>query len=329
MVGTHLGWAVGAGGVYATRDGVHWSIQFRSPEPLAGVDFIDGDTGWAVGLQRLYRTLDGGAHWSPTPATAAPLRNVHFASRSMGWGIAGGGDLAAAHGWLVPGSGASLTATVDGGLTWSALPAPANPQTVCFTSATGGWLGARDGVYRSTDGGQTWRLALRRTDYSPNAYGQVTLIECSGPVALWVYVQGGFAATSHLPYAAYSSIDGRDWRLVFDESFFPDVPQTAPGGPDSYPGSFSVVDPDDAVFVGDGPATMRAPVVAASQGGAVLDRRGTIGDAWWTAGASFTSMSTGWVVAGLNAGNAMAVYATVDGGARWSRQLVVPIPPSE
>jgi hypothetical protein len=69
--------------------------------------------------------------------------------------------------------------------------------------------------------------------------------------------------------------------------------------------------------------------VVATQGGATVNRPGVIGDAWWTAGASFASLSSGWVIAGLNAGNAMAIDATVDGGAHWSRQLTVAIPPQE
>lgn len=331
MVTARLGWAAGAGGVYATHDGVHWVQQFHSPEPVTGVDFIDASTGWVVGLQRLYRTVDGGLHWSALPQTAAPLRTVHFASPLLGWGIAGGDSLAATHGWLVASSGGTLLKTTDGGVSWSALAAPANLQTVCFTGPSTGWLGARDQVYRSTDGGRSWQAALTRPDYFPAAFGQVTLIECAGPVALWVYFQGGGAAMSHSPYLVYASLDGRSWKLVCGEWYVESavMPQTAPYGSGSYPGSFSVIDPSDAAFIGDGPATMRADLDLATQGGATFTSRGGVQDAWWTAGASFVSLSTGWVADGLNTGNAMAIDATTDGGAHWSRQLVVPIPPTE
>ena len=326
MVTARLGWAAGAGGVYATRDGIHWVQQFHSPEPVTGVDFIDASTGWVVGLQRLYRTVDGGMHWSALPPMSKPLRTVHFASPQLGWGIAGGDTLVPTHGWLIADSGGTLMKTADGGASWNALPAPVDAQTVCFTGPSNGWLGARGGVYRSTDGGQSWHASLVRPDYSAAAYGQTTLIQCAGPMALWVDFQGGGAALSHSPYLAYATVDGKTWRLVLGEWYTEStiLPQTAPYGPGSYPGSFSVVDPYDAAFLGDGPASLSVDMEMATQGGAVVTNSGSIHDAWWTAGASFASRSTGWVIVGLNSGNAMAIKATIDGGVHWSQQLMEP-----
>ena len=329
MVTARQGWAAGARGVYATHDGLRWVQQFHSPEPVTGVDFIDASAGWVVGLQRLYRTVDAGVHWSALPQMRRPLRTVHFANPLLGWGIAGGDNLGAAHGWLIAYTGGALMKTADGGASWSELPAPVNPQTVCFTGPSNGWLGARDGVYRSTDGGRSWHASLVRPDYSAVAYGQATLIECAGPVALWVDFQGGGAALSHSPYLAYATVDGKTWRLVLGEWYIEStvVPQTAPYGPGSYPGSFSVIDPYDTAFIGDGPATMTADMDMATEGGAIVTSSGSIRDAWWTAGTSFVSLSTGWVIVGLNSGNAMAIEATADGGFHWSQQLMEPILP--
>jgi hypothetical protein len=326
MVTARLGWAAGSGGVYATHDGVHWVQQFRSPEAVTGVDFIDASTGWVVGLQRLYRTVDGGVHWSALPPMSSPLRTVHFSSPQRGSGIAGGADVGPTHGWLVAYSGGTLMKTTDGGVSWSALPAPVDPQTVCFTGPSNGWLGAGNGIYRSTDGGQSWHSSLLRPDYRAGAHGQATLIECAGPVALWVDFEGGGAALSHSPYLAYATVDGRTWRLVLGEWYTEStvLPQTAPYGPGSYPGSFSVIDPYDAAFLGDGPASLTVDMDMATQGGAVVTRSGSISGAWWTAGASFVSRSTGWVIVGLNGGNAMAIEATTDGGLHWSQQLMEP-----
>ena len=326
MVTARLGWAAGAGGVYATHDGIHWIQQFHSPEPVTGVDFIDPSKGWVVGLQHLFRTVDGGVHWSPLPPTSTPLRTVHFASPQLGWGIAGGDSVDPRDGWLIAYSGGALMKTSDGGVSWNGLPAPVDPQTVCFTGPSNGWLGARDGVYGSTDGGQSWHASLVRPDYTATRYGQTTLIECAGPAALWVDFQGSGGALSHSPYLAYATVDGKTWRLVLAEWYTEStvLPQNAPYGPGSYPGSFSVIDPYDAAFIGDGPASMSADMDMATQGGAVVTKSGSIRDAWWTAGASFVSLSTGWVIVGLNSGNAMAIKATTDGGLHWSQQLMEP-----
>jgi len=148
-------------------------------------------------------------------------------------------------------------------------------------------------------------------------------------VALWVDFEGGGAAMSHSPYLAYATTDGTAWRLVMAEMYIENtiVPPSTPYGPGSYPGSFSVIDPYDAVFIGDGPATMTDAMQLAANGGSTLTNTGLIRDGWFTAGASFVSTSTGWVVVGLNASNGMAIEATRDGGADWSQQLTVSNPP--
>src|SRR5260370_6362026 len=79
-----------------------------------------------------------------------------------------------------------------------------------------------------------------------------------------------------------------------------------PAGPDTYPPSFSVVDPQDAVFVGDGPATNVAQCVIASNGGATLRRTGRIDNAPETFGAAFASVTDRWVLT-TNAGGARAI----------------------
>ena len=99
-----------------------------------------------------------------------------------------------------------------------------------------------------------------------------------------------------------------------------------PNGPDTYPPSFSVIDPTDAAFIGDGPATNVAQCVIAGSGGAVLHRTGRIDNASETFAAAFTSVTSGWVLT-RNAGGDYVIDATTDGGYHWAQQLAV-TPPS-
>jgi hypothetical protein len=96
-----------------------------------------------------------------------------------------------------------------------------------------------------------------------------------------------------------------------------------PAGPDTHPGSISVVDPADAVFIGDGPATNVAQCVIASNGGATLRRTGRIDNAAETFGAAFVSATAGWLLT-RNGGGDYVIDATTDGGYHWSQQLAVP-----
>src|SRR5207249_3965411 len=199
-----------------------------------------------------------------------------------------------------------------------------------ISTTTGGVVGARSLLGTSDGGrawhhiaqGQSWSKALQRPDQPAAELGPATLIQCGGPRSLWVLFLGGGAAMSHSPYIAYATTDGSSWRAVLNE------PMTmhqsgVPAGPDSYPPSFSVVDPSDAVFVGDGPATNVAQCVIASNGGASLRRTGAIQNATETFAAAFVSVTTGWVLT-RNGGGDYVINATTDGGYHWSQQLAVP-----
>jgi hypothetical protein len=325
MVAPRLGWAVGSHAIFATTDGTHWTKQYASTEEFVGVDFISATTGWAVATRTLLGTTDGGRTWRPLGEPRMPIRSVHFATATQGWGIAGGSDPGQIHGWLVPHDGAALVYTYDGGLTWSTLNGPSNPQTVCFSDPAQGWIGTPDGVYiyRNTDLGHTWSKVLQRPDPQPSL-PQVTLIQCAAPRALWVLFVGGPSGMSHSPYIAYATVDGSTWKAVLKESMSEgQILPGVPAGPDTYPPSFSVVDAQDAVFIGDGPATNVAQCIVASNGGATLRRTGRIDNAPETFAAAFVSVTAGWVLT-RNAGGDYVIEATADGGYHWSQQLAVP-----
>jgi photosystem II stability/assembly factor-like uncharacterized protein len=325
MVGPHLGWAVGAHAIFATTDGTHWTKQYASTEEFVGVDFISATTGWAVATRTLLGTTDSGRTWRQLGEPRVPLRSIHFATATQGWGIAGGSDPQQSHGWLLPHEGATLVFTYDGGLTWSTLDGPSNPQTVCFSDPAQGWIGTPEGVfiYRNTDLGHNWSKVLQRPDPQP-ALPQATLIQCAAPRALWVLFIGGPSGMSHTPYIAYATVDGSTWKAVMKEAMSEgQILPGVPAGPDTYPPSFSVVDPQDAVFIGDGPATNVAQCVVASNGGTSLRRTGRIDNASETFAAAFVSVTAGWVLT-RNAGGDYVIDATIDGGYHWSQQLAVP-----
>lgn len=324
MVGPRLGWAAGSHAIYVTTDGAHWGKQYASTQDYVGVDFISATTGWVVGLHELLGTTDAGRSWHALAEVSGWLRSVHFDSPTQGWGIAGGSFPEPNHGTLMVQTGASLVVTSDGGHSWSSVNSPADPQTVCFSDPAHGWLATSAGiVYRSADAGQTWIKALEMFQAGAGP-GRMTLLQCAAPSALWVLMTIQNGAAGHLPYVAYATQDGRTWRTVFAEpgtsgAMLPGVP----AGPDTHPGSISVVDPADAVFIGDGPATNVAQCVIASNGGATLRRTGRIDNAAETFGAAFVSVTAGWLLT-RNGGGDYVIDATIDGGYHWSQQLAVP-----
>jgi photosystem II stability/assembly factor-like uncharacterized protein len=323
MVGPHLGWAVGSQGIYATSDGQHWSRQYASSEQFVGLDFISATTGWVVGTQSLLGTTDGGRTWHQLGEAQQWIRSVHFINATNGWGIAGGADPLTIRGIVIPSMGATLVETSNGGRSWTDLAAPSDPQSVCFSDASHGWLSTEPGgVYRSTDGGRSWSKVLQMAGGQPQLPAE-SRIECASPSAAWVQFSPGGAAAGHIPYIVYATVNGQSWRAVMEESMT--MQQDAPGvpaGPGSYPGAFSVVDPNDAVFVGDTPPANAASVMIATNGGATLKTTGSIPGPSETYDAAFVSTSAGWVLE-VDTNNQVVIDATTDGGYHWTQQLAV------
>ena len=324
MVGPKTGWVAGSHAIYATTDGTHWARQYASTNDYDGVDFISQTTGWVVGLHELLGTTDGGHTWRTLGEASGSLRSVHFSNASQGWGIAGGSYVQPDHGTLLPNVGAGLVASNDGGNSWSPLNSPANPQSVCFSDPTHGWLATADAhVYQSSDAGQSWTPTLSMYGAGPGPGNRIR-VQCAAPTAAWVMQTVENGAAGHLPYVVYSTQDGHSWRTVMTEQYtIGNNLLGVPPGPDSHPGSFSVVDPLDAVFVGDGPATNVAACIVANGGGATLRPTGKINNSSETYGAAFTAVTTGWVLTRDESSGNLVIDATTDGGYHWSQQLAV------
>ena len=328
MVGPRLGWAVGSHAIFTTTDGTHWTKQFASNEDFIGVDFISSSIGWVVGSHTLLGTVDGGRNWTPLGEAGTLVRSVHFINPNQGWGIAGGGAPLVMHGVLIPSTGGVVVVSNNGGVSWTDLNSPRDPQSVCFSDPSHGWLAGASGiVYRSQNGGQTWTQVLKMASSEPGLTGWAR-VECAGPSGSWVQWAPGGAAAGHSPYVVYATVNGQSWRTVMAEpgtigNSLPGVP----AGPGSYPGSFSVVDAGDAVFVGDTPPANAASTMIASNGGATLKSTGAIAAAPETFDAAFVTTSVGWVLT-VNGSGENVIEATTDGGYHWSQQLAVPRTPA-
>ena len=324
MVGPHAGWAVGAYAIFATADGQNWTKQLASTEQFVGLDFISATTGWVVGVRTLLGTTNGGKTWQTLGEGPKPIRSVHFVSATEGWAIVGGGNPIVNHGVLLPAYAGALAKTDDGGHSWALMDSPADPESVCFSDPSHGWLGTAEGqIYASGDGGHDWAKVFDALQIGTSPASEDLLIQCAAPSALWAEAILPGAAMSHRAFVVYASQDGHAWRTVMAEPYaLGNLLPGVPPGPDSYPPSFSVIDPRDAVFVGDGPATMVAQTVVATNGGATLRRTGSIADSTETFGAAFASVSTGWVLT-RNAGGDYVIDATSDSGSHWAEQLAV------
>jgi photosystem II stability/assembly factor-like uncharacterized protein len=173
------GWTVGKGGtiLHTVDGGAVWIPQTSGvADDLEGVAFVDALHGWAVGgtvsewressTGVILSTVDGGQHWvqQTDPVPTAILHDVAFADAGHGWAV----------GEVVGDSATNVTvilATSDGGATWTKqlehMPIP-NGNTsdgrlravACADARHVVAVGYDDGsteVFRTTNGGKTWR----------------------------------------------------------------------------------------------------------------------------------------------------------------------------
>ncbi len=149
------GWAVGrGGGLYFTHDGGEtWSTKISGVnDDLNEVAFPNAQTGYAVGVNVILRTGDGGATWQPLKPSP-PINNISSFSAPSATTV-----YVAAN----PSSGPTgLYKSVDGGVTWSNV-LTTTIQQVAFVTPSDGWaLASADGgcgsPYHTTDGGATWQ----------------------------------------------------------------------------------------------------------------------------------------------------------------------------
>jgi len=327
------GWVVGSDRILHTADGGrHWVIQFRTrpAAQLGTVDFADARHGWVTGTSEFLATTDGGAHWRSLPEPCQAIRAVHFVSPHDGFAVAGG-NLPYAGVSSPPFAGGVLLGTSDGGQHWRPMATPSDVQTVCFSDTRRGWMGAGGSIYGTVNGGRTWTLAVRGRARSDT----LAEVECAGSGAGWAELIGPGVAMGNRPQIGYHA-SGRTWQPIFAEQY-----TAGPGlrarvhadAPDGYPGPFSAIGPDQAVFIGwcaacSAPASPRllgpAPMDIALRGGAVLLRRGRVAQLSQATGTAFVTASDGWVVGVRQARRTVSVIMhTADGGRTWQPQYAL------
>lgn len=189
-------WVTGHYGIILKNSGVGTDFELHNAGTrlwINSVEFLDENTGWAVGGDagwsgtnkgRFLRTTDGGITWMEDNALT-PLNAVDFISAIEGWAVGEDGtirhtlsggsgwgtqtspvssDLNAVcfidedYGWAV-GDYGEIIHTTNGGLDWNVQNSSTSNWLygVCFINATTGWAaGEFATVVHTTDGGQNW-----------------------------------------------------------------------------------------------------------------------------------------------------------------------------
>jgi photosystem II stability/assembly factor-like uncharacterized protein len=322
FVSASRGWVVGRSEILATADGgATWTVQDRGDLNLVSADFISAATGWAVGTHTLLFTDDGGSTWTRLPEPCPALQSVHFVSASLGFAIAGGSG-ARGTSTTAPGTGGVVLTTETGGRSWQQLSAPADPQSICFSSPGSGWLGAGGRLYASGDGGHTWKLRATGVQGNGSSPGFMD-VQCANGSA-WAEEIGPGAGMSQEPHIGFHA-DPAGVTPIFAEQYFPHPGVTVSvESPGAYAGPMSAISPSTAAFVDwcDACGYGTVPWDLATGDGQQLLREGNVTGINEASSASFLSPSLGWVIGVVINGThpIQRIVRTEDGGRNWQVQ---------
>jgi len=161
LVNAKTGWVVGhAGAILKTTDGGETWVSQASGTlgDFTSVDFVDENTGWALGEDLLlgatiYKTTDGGATWKGYRAAnpISYLTVIRFSDASHGMVVGLGKTLL--------GSGGIVARSVDGGETWTGQSSGTSESLwgACIVDPDNAWVvGSNKTLLHTKDGGARW-----------------------------------------------------------------------------------------------------------------------------------------------------------------------------
>lgn len=319
MVSSSIGWAVGyRGTIIKTMDGGEsWISQSLNSEgSINAASFADEYRGWVIASGRnIYTTADGGNTWIMNLSILGNvLYDVKAISATTAWVAASYGLLLkttdsgntwmpghlnitsalkgitfidAFNGWIV-GENSIVLKTADGGNTWipQVVSAVNNLDKIQFIDSTTGWIRGDSKIYKTTDGGVTWREA---SDNSP--FGLRNFFMKNANEGLLVGTNGAIAQTT----------DGAiTWKSVGEipQRFYRDI---------------HFINDTIGFAVGNG-------VLAKTINGGKKWTSQVLDNNYYDL--FFVNDTHGWIVGSKNPGFVNGILATTDGGQTWVQQPV-------
>jgi photosystem II stability/assembly factor-like uncharacterized protein len=168
---TQVGWlGCDKGILFRTiNGGKSWELEkVRRPETFYDLWFANDNIGWALIGNSIYRSLDSGRTWkimlSNEEAFESPIiLDIGFRNDRSGWAVGH------SNGWAGNVSTPSeikgvVLYTDDRGVTWQRPKVDIDDKIfsqVFFPEQRYGWLISSTYVYRTNDGGQSWKKALK------------------------------------------------------------------------------------------------------------------------------------------------------------------------
>jgi photosystem II stability/assembly factor-like uncharacterized protein len=211
--------------VHTTDAGRSWTVV-DLPGQVNAVFFTDPMHGWAAG-NGFFHSTDSGQTWIQDNEFGT-IYDLFFIDTEHGW---------------ASGNGAVTYRTTDGGLHWTAVPAPGGYTigSIWFNDQLNGWaIDLAGEIFQSTNGGSSWTLqktvpgtnmqmiqffdlqegwAIGGDDFFHTTDGGQTWIQSPVPSGTWAYGARFFDRVNGVAVGEYGNIvrtkdSGQTWRTV-------------------------------------------------------------------------------------------------------------------
>ena len=150
FTGAETGYLAGSISLYKTTNGgTNWNTVYNSTanEIFTDIVFTNANTGYAVGSYgRQMKTTNAGVNWTASAISTSGtiLNSLCFVNETTGYAV---GDNNAA------------VRTTNAGLNWTSMTVATpfvNLNDVFFTDINNGYISCATGIYRTTNGGNSW-----------------------------------------------------------------------------------------------------------------------------------------------------------------------------
>jgi hypothetical protein len=130
--------------ILVTHDGARsWSRSLTIPGGFWGLDTLNAADAWAIGVARLYRTIDAGRTWQRLHEAREPLVRVAFRTPTRGFGLTVSGR---------------LVETNDSGRSWQAGRLQTRGVALCGLRNGASIVADQTGaIWHTSDGGLSWQ----------------------------------------------------------------------------------------------------------------------------------------------------------------------------
>jgi len=244
---------LGGYGIYKTTDGgATWRESYPVNDPVTNenrsitdIYFLDADHGYAgysaadpcgCGLDGLLRTVDGGDTWEAVfeGEGSVPVSSIVFTSSTTGFvavSIQGGEtedpDLVFQY----------IRKTDDGGMTWKFVSSTFtgfSSLNIRFADPNTGYAYDNTTIYRTIDGGESWKLAYENNYIMSLAVTPENIITAN-------FTSGSLLETN--PSTMFQSRDGEAWIPTINLPYAISAQGFSPGGNIGFALGISATDP--------------------------------------------------------------------------------------